>query len=400
MIRFLIYTLVSVSFFQGTMLHGQSQFKLMPVSQVETSQNTVTCTVYEIENVNYLYSGGTSNKIDVFKISGDGEMQSVASYDADGNKGGIRGLVADQIEGNHFLFAGLKGANAIEVFKINSDGTLNSVFVMPDTDSTYLERVITLQVVHMKSASYLFAGGLETKPGLSAYKITAEGKLEHIQSMADNEHLYMDGIIGMSVHKIDGKTFLFAGGFHDNGLGSFRVYEDGHFVNINNIGDDYNLYLNGTYPVISASKGGWNFVVVGHRHHSYYEPGTWIKDSKSYYYHGDAVSVFIVDELGQLKPRSAFKGNSETMIEGQTRLHKLPLDDKYDVIAAATRDNKSIQLCLLNNKGRLIDAGKIDTGFEIYYGLAGQKIGEKLFLFAGDVNGSKMVAYRLDPVKE
>ncbi|MEM9848280.1 MAG: stress protein, partial [Bacteroidota bacterium] len=114
---------------------------------------------------------------------------------------------------------------------------------------------------------------------------------------------------------------------------------------------------------------------------------------------GDAVSVFIVDELGQLHPRSVFKGNSETMIEGQTRLHKLPLDDNYDLIAVATRDNQSIQLCVLNNKGRLIDAGKISTGFEIYYGLAGQKIGEKLFLFAGSVGGKELVSYRLDLVK-
>jgi len=399
MIRFLIYILVSVLFFQGTMLYGQNQFNIVPVSQGETSQNTVTCTVHEIENKHYLYTAGDGNKIDAFKVDEDGKMESLKSYVVAGAISGVRGMVTDQVNDNHFLFAGLKGGNGIEVFKINQNGTLNSVFVMPDTDTTYLTRVITLQVIHMKSASYLFAGGLEDKPGLSSYKITAEGKLEHIQSMADNEHLFMDGIIGMSIHKIEGKTFLFAGGFHDNGLGSFRIYEDGHFVNISNIGDDYNLYLNGTYPVISATKSGWNYVVVGHRHHSYYKPTPWVKDRKNYYYHGDAVSVFRVDELGQLSPRSVFLGNSETLIKGQTRLHKLPLDDDYDLIAVATRDDQSIQLCVLNNTGRLMDAGKIKTGFQIYYGLAGQKIGDKLFLFAGSVEGKELVSYRLDPVK-
>ncbi|MEM6698035.1 MAG: stress protein, partial [Bacteroidota bacterium] len=200
MIRFLIYIVVSLSFLQSATLYGQSQFKLMPVSQVETSKNTVTCTVHEIENKHYLYSAGDGNKIDAFKVDGDGKMEALESYVVAGGKNTVRGLVTDQIKGNHFLFAGLKGGNAVEVFKINPNGKLNSVFVLPDTDSTYLGIVITLQVIHMKSASYLFVGGLEKVPGLSAFKITEKGELEHIQSMADNEQLFMDGIIGMSIH--------------------------------------------------------------------------------------------------------------------------------------------------------------------------------------------------------
>ena len=286
----------------------------------------------------------------------------------------------------------------MEVFKINPNGTLNSVFVLPDTDSTYLGIVITLQVIHMDSASYLFVGGLEKTPGLSSFKITAAGQLEHVQSIADTKEIFTDGIIGMSMHRVDGKTFLFTGGFQDNGLSSFRIYEDGHFENISNIGDDYTLFLNGTYPVISATKSGWNYVVVGHRHHIYYKPTPWVKDRHTYYYHGDAVSVFRVDEQGQLLPRSIFQGNSETLIKGQTRLHKLPLDKDYDLIAVATRDDQSIQLCVLNNTGRLIDAGKIKTGFPIYYGLCGQKIGDQLFLFAGSVGGKEFASYRLDPI--
>ncbi|MEM9885679.1 MAG: stress protein [Bacteroidota bacterium] len=399
MIRFLVYTLISIALLQTTRLYGQRQFDLVPVHQAATSQNTVTCTVHEFNDKHYLYTAGDGNKIDVFKVDKDGKMETLDSYVVTGAQNTVRGLVTDQIRGNHFLFAGLKGGNAIEVFKINPNGTLNSVFVMSDTDSTYLGIVITLQVIHMQSASYLFVGGLEKTPGLSAFKITEEGALEHVQSMADNEKVFTDGIIGMSIHKIEGKTFLFTGGFQDNGLSSFRIHEDGHFENISNIGDDHNLYLNGTYPVISASKSGWHYIVVGHRHHIYYKPTPWVKDRHTYYYHGDAVSVFRVDELGQLSPRSVFQANSETLIKGQTRLHKLPLDDNYDLIAIATRDDKSIQLCLLNQMGRLIHAGKIKTGFPIYYGLAGQRIGDQLFLFAGSVGGKKLVAYRLDSIK-
>ena len=65
--------------------------------------------------------------------------------------------------------------------------------------------------------------------------------------MGDTDDIFTDG---MSTHRSNGKTFLFTGGFQDNGLSSFRIYEDGKFENISNIGDDNVLYLNGTYPVI------------------------------------------------------------------------------------------------------------------------------------------------------
>ena len=391
--------LLGISFLQCLDLYGQPQFNIVPIDSAQTSQNTVTCTVHSLGNQHFLYSAGDGNKIELFRIQGDGALEFVTNYVVSGGDKTVRGLITDQIEGTDLLFAGLKGGNAVEVFKINSDGTLNSVFVLPDTDTTYLGIVITLEVIHMESASYLFVGGLEKTPGLSSFRITPEGRLEHVQSEADSEELFTDGIIGMSTHRIEGKTFLFTGGFQDNGLSSFQVFEDGSFENINNIGDDHTLFLNGTYPVISATRSDWHYVIVGHRHHIYYKPTPWVKDRHSYYYHGDAVSVFKVDESGHLLPRSVFLGNSETLIKGQTRLQKLPLGEEFDLIAVATRDDQSIQLCVLNKMGRLIDAGKIHTGFPIYYGLCGQKIGDQLFLFAGSVGGKALASYRLDPLK-
>ena len=391
-----IYALLAFLTIQGMDLFGQPQFKIVLADQAETSQNTVTCTIHKSGNQHYLYSAGDGNKIDVFSVQANGELGFLTNYVVSGGQNTVRGLITDQIGGNDFLFAGLKGGNAVEVFKINPDGTLNSVFVLPDSDSTYIGIVITLQVIHMEAASFLFVGGLEKTPGLSSFKITSDGKLEHVQSIVDTEELFTDGVIGMAIHRIEGKTFLVTGGFHDNGLSSWQVFDDGHFDNISNVGDDATLYLNGTYPVISSTVKGWNYLVVGHRHHSYYKPGPWVKDRHTHFYHGDAVSVFRIDEMGHLLPRSLFLGNSETLIKGQTRLQNLPWDEDYDLIAVATRDDQSIQLCVLNENGRLIDAGKMKTGFPIYYGLTGAKIDDQLFLFAGSVGGKELASYRLD----
>ncbi|RED95953.1 lactonase family protein [Marinoscillum furvescens] len=374
---------------------AQPQFELQEVSTVATSYNTVTSTVHDTGGGIFLYTAGDGNEIDVFQVNQSGVLALIKSYVVTGGAKTVRGLTTAQVEGKDFLFAGLKGGNAVEVFEIAKNGTLNSVFVLQDTDTTYLGIVITLQVVHMQSDSYLFVGGLEKTPGLSAFKIHADGQLTHIQSLADTEKIYTDGIIGMSIHTIADKTYLFTGGFQDNGLSSWRVYEDGRFENLSNIGDDRTLFLNGTYPVISATKKGWNYVIVGHRHHSYYKPTPWVKDRYSYYYHGDAVSVFWVNPKGELVPRSATIDDTQTLTKGQTRLHKLSYNDEYDIIAVATRDDQSLQLFMLNETGRLIPAGNIITGFPIYYGLSGQKIGDDYFLFAGSVENNTLKAYQL-----
>ncbi|WP_109832689.1 stress protein [Reichenbachiella versicolor] len=397
----LLLLLVGVTQAQPKHTYDHPKYDINEVSRVSTSQNTVTCIIYEIDSKHFAYSAGDGNKIDVFSVGEKAKMKPLASYVVTGGKKTIRGLVADTIDGQDYLFAGLKGGNAIEVFKINNDGTLKSVFVIEDTPETYLGTIITLQVIHMKEASYLFAGGLERPTrGMSSFKIGKDGSLTHVKSIADNQEIFTDGIIGMSIHRIDGRTILMTGGFHDNGLSSWEVFEDGTFKNISNIADSDTRFLNGTYPVISSSIQGWNFVVVGHRHHSYYKPTPWVKDRKSYYYHGDAVSVFMLNKEGELIPRSVFIDDNETMIQAQTRLHRLPIDEYYDLIAVATRDNRSIQLFALTQQGRLYDAGKIKTGLPVYYGLAGQVINDQLYLFIGSVAGSEFVSYRLDRIKE
>ncbi len=397
MMRRLIALMGILSLLGWREVFSQSRFDLEVVNQVETSYNTVTCTALELGSKYFVYSGGDGNKIDAFSINDSGKLQLIDSYLISGEKKAVRGLVCDTIKGKHLLFAGLKGGSAVEVFEIHPDGTLESISVTPDTDSTYLGTVITLQVVHMAHDSYLFVGGLEKTPGLSSFRIEADGHLTHVQSIRDDSILHTDGIIGMSLHRINGQTYLFTGGFQDNGLSSFHIHENGHFDNISNIADNEFLYLNGAYPVISSTLSGWNFVVVGHRHHIYYKPTPWVKDRFSYFYHGDAVSVFWVNGKGELLPRSVFKGNSQTLIKGQTRLQRLPLDEDRDLIAIATRDDRSIQLCVLNKMGRLIEAGQVETGFPIYYGLSGHKIGNQLFLFAGSVGGKELVSYRLNP---
>lgn len=363
-----------------------------------SAKNTVSVTSYTKNDTHYVYTGGAGN-IDVFTLDKQGTLTPVSNHELHKKKGPGRGLIADNIGGTDFLFVGNKHGNAVEVFKILDNGSLKRVFIVEDTEETYLGTVITIEVIHLKKSSYLFVGGLEKTPGLTCFKIHNSGKLTHVQSMKDDEKIHTDGIIGMFTHKIKGKTFLYTSGFQDNGISGFRVYENGTFKNISNIDDNTtDRYLTGAYPVTGATFGNNHYVVVGHRHHKYYKRGNFIK-IPNFVYHGDAVSVFKVNSKGKLIPHSVLVDDENTKLSGQTRIEIISTTENEAILAVGTRDDASIQLCKLDKNGILTPIHYLETGFSIYYGLASHKIGDHNFLLAGSqrFDLGKLVSYKVAP---
>ncbi|WP_298504945.1 Dabb family protein [uncultured Maribacter sp.] len=363
-----------------------------------SGKNTVSVTSYEKNGAHYVYAGGIGN-VDVYSLDKEGLLTPISNHDLHMKKGPARGMVADNINGTDFLFIGNKHGNVIETFKILDDGSIERVALIEDTEETHLGTAITLQVIHMKKASYLFVGGLEKTPGLSCFKIEDSGKLTHVQSMKDDETIHTDGIIGMFTHKIKGKTYLYTGGFQDNGVSSFRVYENGTFKNVNSISDNTtDRYLTGAYPVTGVTLGDNNYVIVGHRHHKYYKRNGFIKRT-NFVYHGDGVSVFKINGKGALVPHSVLKDDETTKLQGQTRIEVVSTDANEAVLAVGTRDDASIQLLKLNKEGILSPINYLETGYSIYYGLRSHKIGEDNFLIGGSfrTDFQKIASYKIAP---
>lgn len=363
-----------------------------------SANNTVTITSYEKGGSLYVYAGGFGS-VDVFKLEGDGKLSPISQHDLYMKKGPARGMVADNIEGTDFLFIANKHGNVIETFKIEENGSITRVSIVEDTDETHLGTAITLQVIHMKKSSYLFIGGLEETPGLSSFKIERDGKLTHVMSIKDDDQLFTDGIIGMFVHRIEGKTYLYTSGFQDNGVSSFGINDDGTFYNVNNIADNKtDRFLTGAYPVTGTTLGNNHYVIVGHRHHKYYERNGFIKNP-NFFYHGDGVSVFKVDNKGALVPHYVLKDNENTKLQGQTRIEIVSSNGEEAILAVGTRDDASIQLCKLSKDGILSPINYLETGFSIYYGLNALKIGKENYLIAGSnsFDLKKIVTYKVAP---
>lgn len=364
-----------------------------------SGKNTVSVTSYSKGDLHLVFVGGAGD-VDVYSLDKTGALTPISSHELYKKKGPARGMVADNIGGTDFLFVANKHGNVVETFKILENGSLERAAMVEDTEDTHLAVGITLQVVHMKNASYLFIGGLELEtPGLSSFKIHDDGKLTHVMSMKDDKNLHTDGIIGMYTVKIKGKTYLYTSGFQDNGVSSFRVYENGKFKNVNNIHDNTeDRYLTGAYPVTGVTLGSNNYVVVGHRHHKYYSRNGFIKNP-DFVYHGDAVSIFKLNRKGALVPHSVLKDDENTKLQGQTRIEVVSNNGKEAVLAVGTRDDASIQLCKLDEAGNLTPINYLETGYSIYYGLRSHKIGDNNFLIAGSnrFDFGKAVSYKIAP---
>ncbi len=371
---------------------------IQEVSKAPTSGGLVTAVVHEKAGKHFLYTGGGKSEMDSFSVSDSGELTPLKSYSLWNDNGPARGLVTVSLDGSDYLYAGNKWGNAIEVYSIQDDGTLERLGIVEDTNETHLGVIITMQVVEMKSAHYLFAGGLENKdPGLTCFKIENDGSLTHVQSMKDTGDIFTDGIIGTTLHRIAGKTFLVTGGFQDSGVSNFRIHEDGTFDNVSNVGDDLELFLNGAYPVDGVDLGGNHYVVVGHRHHAYYKRGNFIKNP-DYVYHGDGVTVLEMDGSGGLSVHSVLHNTPQMRLRGQTRLAMRKLSEERAIVVVGTREDESLQACILEQDGTLIPISHLDCGYEIYNGMTYAEIAGQFYVFAGPVpgGGTGVHSYRID----
>ncbi|MCW2120889.1 Dabb family protein [Flavobacterium sp. 7A] len=139
-------------------------------------------------------------------------------------------------------------------------------------------------------------------------------------------------------------------------------------------------------------------MIVGHRHHKYYENNGFIK-RPNFVYHGDGVSIFKINSKGALVPHFVLKDDENTKLKGQTRIEIVSTTNKEAILAVGTRDDASIQLCKLDENGILTPLNYLETGFSIYYGLRSHKIGNDNFLIAGSnrFDMGKIASYKVSP---
>ncbi len=334
------------------------------------------------------FVAGEGKTTEVYAINSQGKLEFLQQYQITNKFGGIRALTHVKTDDLDLLLLGNKADNALETYRITEDGALKKLAAVYDSDSTFIDEIVTIHSVTINNRTFVYAGGLDK--GLSCFELSSDGNLQHIQSIEDQESLFLHGIIGMSSMLIEEQYFLITGAFFDGGISCFQVSENGRLQNVSNVKDDQTLFLNGTFPVNSVQIGQQNFLLVGHRHNLHYSTA----DAEQQY-HGDGVNVFTIDSQGQIALHSLLSDTEDLKLKGSTRIEIIKLDDNNALVFIGTRDDQGIQICSLKQDGTLHPIKAIDLGYPIYNGMAIEKINNIWYLMTGAYDKNRLELYSI-----
>ena len=171
-------------------------------------------------------TGNVDDGVSVFSIAADGTLTNTDNIDngddADTILNGAYDVATAQVQGTTYVIVASQVGNGISVFSLTGTGALNTVFNLPDNGILKLDDARALSTAQIGNSTYLFAGGT-ADDGVSIFKIKANGTLEFKGNLEDDATLELDGVQGLHVAEVNGKSFLVGAGSVDDGVSTFNV---------------------------------------------------------------------------------------------------------------------------------------------------------------------------------
>jgi hypothetical protein len=221
-------------------------------------------TVFSGDQLFLLTTGFNDDGVSVFAALLNnqlGNTDNVLDTDAVGLElNGPNAIATTIFDGIPFVFVAGQNDNGISYFALSNDGQLSNQFNVPDDATLQLNGADALATATFGNTTYLFAGGF-SDDGISVFSLS-ETTLSNVDNVndADNAALELDGVVSLATALVGSKTFLFAAGFNDNGISVFDVATDGTLTNVDNVGDNATLKLFGVGSVQTAKIAGTTYL--------------------------------------------------------------------------------------------------------------------------------------------
>lgn len=204
--------------------------------------------------------------LSVFQISGNGTLTNRDNVGDNIilNLSAPVALAKAAIDGTTYIFAAGTLDDGVSVFSLGADGTLTNTDNVDDGDDVdfLLDGVDALATAVVGTRTFLFTASF-IDSGVSVFEVAANGTLTNVENVGDNGTLNLNGADAITTIKVAGITYLFAAGFNDGGFSTFVVAADGTllptFGNIDD-NDDLDLALAGISD-LSAAKVGNKFLL-------------------------------------------------------------------------------------------------------------------------------------------
>ncbi|MGH6735216.1 MAG: M10 family metallopeptidase C-terminal domain-containing protein [Methyloceanibacter sp.] len=175
----------------------------------------------------------------------------------------IRSFASATIGDRTFLFASSVGDDGLNSFEIGPDGALTKRDNITDGGVLNLNGAWPVTTASVSGTTYLFVGGF-LDDGISVFSINFDGEMTNVFNIDDSQDpdLQLESPIAMSTATVGNKTFLFAASAGEDAVSVFEIAANGALTLVDTVADDATLELLGTQALTTAEIAGTTYVFV------------------------------------------------------------------------------------------------------------------------------------------
>ena len=187
-------------------------------------ENVSDMALAEVNGAAYLYAGSaTEHGVSGFRVGSDGGLQPVESFGMAQSLPvqTVTALETAEVAGHDFLLVAGAGSSSLSVLAVGDDGTLSVRDHVIDDLPTRFSGVTQLEVVALDGHVFVLAAGDDD--GVSLFRLTAEGRLVHLDTMPDGLDRALNGVSGLAAQADDSGLNILTTSAGEGGLSLFRV---------------------------------------------------------------------------------------------------------------------------------------------------------------------------------
>lgn len=231
--------------------------------------------------------------------------EATAFLDSSAFYGNNTTLASANVGGQSFLYLARKAGYGLEAYTLPDAGNLAPLQILGDTRSSHLRNVTAMTAVAQGADDWLVAASAEEN-GLSLYRISNDGRLNHGTSFGFDQQLPLTTPTAMTSVDVDGRSYVLVTA---HGTSSLTVLEvvDGALVFRDQVNDSLDTRFAGASVVETLVQGNLALVAVA----------------------GNDGGVTLMQMLpgGRLLHRETVIDTSSTALDGVTSLQFAPQND-------------------------------------------------------------------------
>ena len=182
---------------------------------------------------------------------------------------GPRDIVAVEVEGKHYLVVSSAYSSSLTTVRILPGGGMVPVDHIIDERTTRFQSATVMESVTIDGRSFVVVGGADD--GLSLFTVTPDGRLIHLDSIADDQRAALADVSALALRVIDGRIVALAASATESGLSQFvldpgKIGQTRHVAEGAHVGSDENDLIQGGLNTTRISGGaGDDILIAGSR---------------------------------------------------------------------------------------------------------------------------------------